>query len=124
MAVSGCRACIHRGPSAHPRRVLDHDWGHRRGDAIERAEQAELAGLAVARWGTSGASSLVRVVRSTARNRAIVTRYPEIFAARFPGSSRDWVSALTTGAVPPAAPGLVWADPAATRIFAWRRPTR
>jgi transcriptional regulator with XRE-family HTH domain len=85
---------------------------------------SELADLAVARWGTSGVSSLVWVVRSTARNRAIVARYPELFAARFPGSSRDWVSALTTGVVPPAAPGLVWADPAATRIFAWRRPTR
>lgn len=87
-------------------------------------KEAELADLAVARWGTAGTSSLVWVVRATARNRAIVARYPEVFAARFPGSSRAWVSAIATGSPPPDSPGLVWADIAATRIFAWRRPSR
>jgi transcriptional regulator with XRE-family HTH domain len=61
------------------------------------------------------------VVRATARNRALLARYPEIFATRFRGSSAGWISALTQGARPPADPGLVWSDVAATRIFAWRR---
>jgi hypothetical protein len=61
------------------------------------------------------------VVRDTRRNRELVRRYPEVFAARFPASSRTWVGALTTGAEPPRDPGLVWCDREATRLFAWRR---
>lgn len=63
----------------------------------------------------------VWVVRATARNRALVARYPEVFAARFPASSARWVAALCTGAEPPPEPALVWCDVAATRLFAWRR---
>ncbi|HET7472229.1 MAG TPA: helix-turn-helix domain-containing protein [Candidatus Limnocylindrales bacterium] len=84
-------------------------------------KQAELAELAVARWGVGGTSSLVWVVRAMARNRALVARYPEIFASRFPGSSARWLAALTTGSPPPDEPGLVWCDVGATRLFAWRR---
>ena len=61
------------------------------------------------------------VVRATARNRDLVRRYPEVFTARFPGSSVGWVRALTLGTRPPAEPGLVWCDVAATRLYAWRR---
>jgi transcriptional regulator with XRE-family HTH domain len=61
------------------------------------------------------------VVRATARNRALVARYPSIFASRFPGSSLAWARALTQGTRPPSDPGLVWCDVAATRILAWRR---
>lgn len=61
------------------------------------------------------------VVRATARNRALVRRYPEILAARFPGSSLGWVRALTLGTDPPDQPGLVWCDVGAARLFAWRR---
>jgi hypothetical protein len=61
------------------------------------------------------------VVRATARNRALLARYPEVFAARFPGSSARWVRALTTGEAPPGQPGLVWAIVDAARVFAWRR---
>jgi transcriptional regulator with XRE-family HTH domain len=63
----------------------------------------------------------VWVVRATRRNRALVARYPGVFERHLPGSSRRWVDALTAGAEPPAEPGLVWCDPAATRLFAWRR---
>ncbi len=42
------------------------------------------------------------VVRATLRNRALVSRYPEVFAARFPGSSSGWIQALTAGTAPPA----------------------
>lgn len=86
---------------------------------------AEAAELAAARWGDEPhAVGLVWVVRATARNRALVARYPEVFGSRFPGSSAGWVAALTTGAPPPTEPGLVWCDVAATRLFPWRRPRR
>jgi transcriptional regulator with XRE-family HTH domain len=61
------------------------------------------------------------VLRDTRRNRELVRRYPEVFAARFPGSSRAWVEALTTGAEAAVEPGLVWCDRDATRDFPWRR---
>lgn len=64
------------------------------------------------------------VVRATRRNRELVARYPRIFGARFTGSSRGWVRALALGDAPPAEPGLVWSDVAATRLFAWRRHDR
>jgi transcriptional regulator with XRE-family HTH domain len=60
------------------------------------------------------------VVRDTRRNRELLTKYREIFVSRFPGSSRRWVNALTTGAEPPPEPGIVWCDTAATRLFEWR----
>jgi transcriptional regulator with XRE-family HTH domain len=86
-------------------------------------KQAEAEARAVAMWGPEGQASLVWVVRATAANRSLVARYPEVFSRRFPGSSRRWVEALTTGTRPPDEPGLVWCDVAATRLFAWRRRT-
>jgi len=67
------------------------------------------------------------IVRDTRRNRELVRRYPEVFASRFPGSSRSWVAALTPTADgssppgPPDEPGLIWCDRDASRVFAWRR---
>ncbi len=66
----------------------------------------------------------VWVVRATTRNRALVARYPEDFRAALPGSSARWVAALTAGLPPPEAPGLVWCDPQANRVFAWRYSIR
>ncbi len=92
-----------------------------RSSARKRAEASELA---AARWGVPDAVvGMVWVVRDTRRNRAIVARYPEVFAARFPGSSLGWQRALVAGSEPPAAPGLVWADAEAGRLYAWRRPS-
>ena len=85
-------------------------------------KQAELEALAAARWGPQGRATHAWVVRATARNRDLVARYPEIFASRFPGSSRVWVEALTTGSDAPTEPGLVWCDVGASRLFEWRRP--
>ncbi len=62
----------------------------------------------------------VWVVRASATNRALVARYPEVVASAFPGSSRRWAEALTSGAAPPLAPGIVWYDAATRRIYAWR----
>ncbi len=88
-------------------------------------KRADAAALALARWGETPATvGLVWIVRATARNRALVARYPEVFAARFPGSSVAWVRALTVGSEPPAEPGLVWCDIHATRAFAWRGTSR
>ncbi|HTK45091.1 MAG TPA: helix-turn-helix transcriptional regulator [Patescibacteria group bacterium] len=88
---------------------------------VSTRKAAELEAMAVGQWGESARVSLVWVVRATARNRALVARYPAVFASRFPGSSRGWVAALTEGAEPPRDPGLVWCDVDATRIFGWRR---
>ena len=57
------------------------------------------------------------VLRATAANRALVSRYPAIFAADFAGSSRGWVDALVRGHEPPNQPGIVWIDLAGTRIW-------
>ena len=64
------------------------------------------------------------VVRATGRNRDLIARYPEVFSARFRGSSVGWVRALHDGEEPPVEPGLVWSDVAATKLYAWRRPGR
>jgi len=92
----------------------------------KRAE-AEALAVATAPLDADGRAqpSRVRVcwvVRATARNRALLARYPEVFAARFPGSSAGWTRALAGGAEPPTGAGLVWCDVAATRLFAWRHP--
>lgn len=83
---------------------------------------AEAADLAVV-LGNGRAMRVagVWVVRASANNRALIGRYPHIFEAAFPGSSRQWVAALTRGEDPPMREGLVWADPAAGRLFEWRR---
>ena len=84
---------------------------------------AEAGALAVAIGGERGpyAVHAVWVVVASRRNRELVARYPEVFAARFPGSSRAWVTALTRTSPPPKEPGLVWCNVAGTRLFAWRR---
>ena len=64
----------------------------------------------------------VWVVRASAANRAIVARYPNLFAATFDGSSRAWVRTLVDGADAPELPGLVWFDPSRRRLIEWRRP--
>jgi transcriptional regulator with XRE-family HTH domain len=82
---------------------------------------AEVDALATGFWGEGVRAALVWMVRATARNRALVARYPEVFASHFRGSSQQWVAALTAGAAPPNEPGLVWCDLSATRVWAWRR---
>jgi transcriptional regulator with XRE-family HTH domain len=89
-----------------------------------RRKAAEVQDLATGRWGAEGRAGLVWVVRETTRNRALVARYPEIFGSAFAGSSRPWLAALTAGAEPPTAPGLVWCDVATSRLHAWYRSHR
>ena len=89
-----------------------------------RRKAAEVQQLVIGRWGPEGRAGLVWVVRETARNRALVGRYPEIFATLFTGSSRAWLTALTGGGEPPSEPGLVWWDVATSRLHAWYRSHR
>jgi transcriptional regulator with XRE-family HTH domain len=86
-----------------------------------RRKLVELEQLAVARWGADASAGLVWVVRDTARNRALLNRYPEVFASTFTGSSHAWVRALTTRSAPPDGPGLVWCEVASGRLHAWHR---
>jgi transcriptional regulator with XRE-family HTH domain len=115
------------GLSSEPRRrmVVAECW-NTIGDVGAAARSstrkvAEAVDRAVARWGVEGKAGPVWIVRATAANRSLVARYPEVFARRFPGSSRAWVRALTAGDEPPDEPGLVWCDVGATRLFEWRR---
>ena len=83
---------------------------------------AEAEELAVATGGERPFTvRAVWVVRATTHNRALVARYPEIFATRFPGSSARWIDTLTAGIDPPPQPGLVWSDIGASRLYPWRR---
>lgn len=60
------------------------------------------------------------ILVDSAANRRLVARYPEIFAARFRGSSVGWVRCLVEGAAPPPSSGLVWIDTRAGKIVAVR----
>jgi transcriptional regulator with XRE-family HTH domain len=83
------------------------------------AEAADLA--AIIDDGPAYRVASVWVVRPSAANRRLVARYPHVFGAACPGSSRLWVAALFMGAPPPMLPGLVWLDPSGGRLTAWRR---
>lgn len=87
---------------------------------------AEAAGLAAVLGGDDGPYAVRScwVIQATRRNRELLRRYPEVFAARFSGSSRRWVDALVRGDEPPLEPGLVWCDTGATRLGSWRRQGR
>jgi transcriptional regulator with XRE-family HTH domain len=89
-----------------------------------RRKLAKLQEMAVAMGGARGPYLVAAcwVVRDTARNRELLARYPETFAASFSGSSAAWVKALTeTGSAVPTDLGLVLSNTDATRIVAWHR---
>jgi transcriptional regulator with XRE-family HTH domain len=114
---------------AHHVLILEEAWntfgdvGAARRATTRKAAEAERLAIAIGGDRPYRVAS-VWVVRPTAANRALVGRYPGVFASACPGSSRAWVRALVDGGVPPAATGLVWCDPAAGRLFAWRRRGR
>jgi transcriptional regulator with XRE-family HTH domain len=88
-------------------------------------KRAEAEALAISLGGDQPYAVVICwVVRATRRNRGLLVRYPELFASRFPGSSRAWVASLTAGTRPPAEAGLVWCDVNATRFFEWRARVR
>ncbi len=85
-------------------------------------KQVEADGLAVL---AAGDGSPYRVAScwllvDTAANRRLVARCPEIFRARFGGSSMGWAHCLVDGAAPPADPGMAWIETRAGRIVSMR----
>ena len=88
-----------------------------------KVRDEEQHAVAIAGEGEPVRVTLVWIVRDTKANRALVARYPGLFATRLPGSSIQWLKALTTRVKAPPEPGLVWCDVRSTRLFA-RRATR
>jgi transcriptional regulator with XRE-family HTH domain len=84
---------------------------------------AEAEGLAVIAAGDGPAYRVAScwLLVDTAGNRRLLSSYPEIFAARFGGSSVGWVRCLVDGATPPRSPGLAWIDTRAGRIVPVRQ---
>ena len=98
------------------------------GEAIRsgdyKVREAQQRAVAIAGDGEEFAVGLVWVVRDTKANRALVNRYAELIGSRLRGSSVAWLRALASGGAMPGAPGLIWCDVNATRLFAHRsRPT-
>ena len=99
--------------------IIEEAW-NRIGDLGAAARSSARKVAEMERRSDAGRVALCWVVRDSHANRAIVRRYPEIIAARFPGSSVAWVEALEHGAAPPNEPGIVWFDPSRRRL----RPLR
>ena len=59
-----------------------------------------------------------------AANRELLRRFPEVFATRFPGSSLNWVQALSNGGPVPQAAGVAWLDLRASRLVPIRASRR
>jgi hypothetical protein len=89
----------------------------------KQAEADERA-VVLAGGGPAYRVATVWIVRATATNRALIHRYPHLFATTFDGSSRAWARALTQGRPPPTRPGLVWFDHSTGRLIAWRATAR
>lgn len=61
------------------------------------------------------------ILRSTGRNRGLVREFPDLFAARFPGSSKAWLAALRDPTLAmPREDGFLWSSVDGTRLFAAR----
>ena len=60
------------------------------------------------------------VVRATKRNRELLAAHRHLFRARFPGSPRAWLNALSTSAPMPAEPGLLWVRVDGTALYGSR----
>jgi hypothetical protein len=65
------------------------------------------------------------VLRSTGRNRKLVSDFADLFAARFAGSSSAWLAAIRDTARPmPRADGIVWSSVDGSGLFAVRFVSR
>jgi transcriptional regulator with XRE-family HTH domain len=64
------------------------------------------------------------VVRATTRNRQLLREHVTLFDARFPGSGRSWLDALTGSAAMPVEPAILWVSVDGTRLFPRQRTVR
>lgn len=83
---------------SHPDRMREHLRRHRRFHQVLGSK--DCRGRGARNLNRTGEPYSLRdcwVIRATRRNRELVARYPELFATRFPGSSRAWVAALAAG---------------------------
>lgn len=100
------------------------DLGAATRSSDRKVRDSQEHAVAIAGEGRQMQVGLVWIVRDTTANRAIVNRYEQIFATRFPGSSAAWINALTKAAPIPAGAGLIWCDTRNGRLFAHRRRQR
>ena len=118
----------HKAPSAPMEHCLVEviDWIPDVGESVRDFDRrlAALDRYAVARM--RGDEPVPRtsgfwLLRATRRNRELVNEHRLFFRARFPGSGRAWLAALTDATKPmPTQPALLWVDVRGTRIFAAR----
>jgi transcriptional regulator with XRE-family HTH domain len=70
-------------------------------------------------WANGARVRGLLVLRATARNRATVAEFPALFAARFTGSSSQWLRALADPAIAmPDGDGIVWSSARGDRLVA------
>ncbi len=112
------------------RAVLNECWntfgdlGYAARSSDQKLEELRQAAVVLGGDGAAYEVGLCWIVRDTAANRALMARYPHVFATRFPGSSLGWLRTLTLGAPMPSQAGLLWCDLRATRLFARRTSGR
>jgi transcriptional regulator with XRE-family HTH domain len=88
----------------------------RRLDALDRFATARMRGPDAPLPRTGGCC----VLRATQRNRRLVAEHRYFFRARFPGSGRTWLAALTTEVATskiPKQPALLWVTVNGERLF-------
>ncbi len=98
------------------------DWDRR----LERVRQ-----LAIATRTVDGDDGFVSprvsgcwVVRATTRNRQLLHEHATLFDARFPGSGRHWLDALTSSVEMPAELAILWVSVDGSRLFPRQRTSR
>ncbi len=89
-----------------------------------KVRDEEQRAVATGGDGAAFTVGLVWVVCDTSANRRLVSRYPELFAARLPGSSAGWMGVINGRGPMPSAPGLIWCAVNSSRLFARRRTRR
>ena len=84
----------------------------RRLDALERFAIARMIDDSMPR------AAGCWMIRATQRNRRLVREHRHLFRARFAGSSRAWLAALTThGTAMPTEPAILWATVGGERLY-------
>ena len=120
VALDRCGAWVGGATDRDRCRVLEHvTYGAAARTSTRKAAEPR-AGRRPA-MGEAGRAALVWSCGDSARNRALVARYPEAFGARFPGSSSAGRSTCRGRARSPWEAGWCGCDVRRGRLYAWRR---